>query len=283
MIKRRSLLALALLGMSLVAAIYVRAADAPAKSDAKEAKPAEPLALPAGFTVKSDAKDIGVRKELATATNNAMTLNHFDNFIANLVSEDEKRIGDFKDRKFTDLDGKINVIRTFWKDKYGKDFDVSADPALTGPFASVVMGEVADSSQASANWPVDARTAKNVQESGEAVPASAREGSKPLDKGRDVAIVRIGASHHLPAVTASMMHQGIDNWRFDIPNDRTGQQIHDDLLRELSTMAEHSKDWPNDVNEGYRMAAHHVMLAIYGVKAQPAGGDRTTEKPAEKP
>jgi len=301
MLKRISLLAAAFGTMGLLAG-QTGAADAPAPdakpapaADVKDAKTDAPLALPAGFTVKSDAKDAGVRKELATTANNALTLNHFDNFLANLVDEDRKRMGDIKDKKLTDLDGKINVLRTFWKDKYGKDFDVGADPALAGPFASVVMGEVSDSAQALASWPVDAMTGKGRQ-AGEAVPAGSREevdkpfgGAKNLEKGRNIALVRIPASHGLPAVNASMIHEAIDNWRFDIPNNRTGQQIHDDLLAELTAMSEHYKDWPNDINEAYRMATHHVVAAVYGVKAKPAGGDRTTPsptdpvKPAEKP
>jgi len=285
MFKHRSSLIVALLGMGLISALYVRAADAPdkaAKPDAKEAKAVEPLAWPAGFTMK-DAKDTGVRNELATLANNALTMNHFDNFIGNLVDEDRKRIGDYKDKKFTDLDGKINVIRKFWNDKYGKDFDVTAEKSLSGPFAAVIMGEVSDTRQAVANWPVDPKTGKPVEKSGEAIEAGAREANKPfggeknLDKGRDVALVRIMESHGLPGVTASMIHEGIDNWRFDIPNTRTGQQIHDALLMQLSHVADHSKDWPADANEGYRMVTHRVLCAIYGVNPADTGGDRATE------
>jgi hypothetical protein len=56
-------------------------------------------------------------------------------------------------------------------------------------------------------------------------------------------------------------------WRFDIPKDRTGQQIHNDLLNQLNFIATHSEDWPSDVNDSYRMVAHRVLLSLYGVDA----------------
>ena len=51
----------------------------------------------------------------------------------------------------------------------------------------------------------------------------------------------------------------------DVPNDRTGEQIYQDLLTHLTYADEHKDQWPSDVNDGYRMFAHHVLMALYGV------------------
>ena len=88
-----------------------------------------------------------------------------------------------------------------------------------------------------------------------------------LDKGRDVAIARFAASHDLPELTLSMVHELPAQWRFDIPKDRNGDQIHNDLLNQLNFIATHSENWPSDINEGYRMVAHRVLMALYGVDA----------------
>ena len=94
----------------------------------------------------------------------------------------------------------------------------------------------------------------------------------PVDEAWDsIALVQYPMSHGLPAVTVSMIHQLPDNWRIDVPDDRTGDQIYNDLLTHLTWLGDHKDQWPGDVNDGYRMFSHHVVSALYGVP-MPQGG-----------
>jgi len=260
----------------LVSLVATSTADDRAASDHNASSNASvPLALPPGFTEKK-MSDSGIRSEFATATQDALTVGKYGSFINDTVDEDRTRLQSEQKRDVADLNGKINVIRKFWKDKYGKDFD--ADKAAFTPQAvAVATGEVSDVAQAVPNWPLDARTGRPTQQTGQAITARAAEAGKTgggtvnLDKGRDVAVARIAASHDLPELTLSMVHELPAQWRFDIPKDRTGDQIHNDLLNELNFIATHSENWPSDVNDGYRMVAHRVLMALYGVDAKMQG------------
>jgi len=269
-------LAAIVLSAGLIGLVSSATADDRSASDRDRASNASvPLALPPGFAEKKFS-DSGIRSELATVTNDALAISKYGSFINDLVDEDRTRLQNEKDRDVADLNGKINVIRKFWKDKYGKDFDAGKD-AFTPEAVAVVTGEVSDVAQAVQNWPLDARTGRPMQQSGEAVTARAAEAGKSgggkvnLDKGRDVAIARFAASHGEPELTLSMVHELPAQWRFDIPKSRTGDQIHNDLLNHLNFIATHSENWPSDVNDGYRMVAHHVLMALYGVDANMKG------------
>jgi len=50
-----------------------------------------PLMLPQGFQQKDTSENKAIASELATVTDGALSENHFDNFINNLVDEDRTR------------------------------------------------------------------------------------------------------------------------------------------------------------------------------------------------
>jgi hypothetical protein len=52
-----------------------------------------------------------------------------------------------------------------------------------------------------------------------------------------------------------------------VPNTRTGKQIHDDLLTQLTELGNNTQQWPSNKDDAYRLFAHHVLMAIYGVQA----------------
>ena len=231
-----------------------------------------PLAFPPGFEQKDTKDNKAAASEIATLTDDALTPNHFDNFINNFVNKDRYRLRDDKNRDVADLNGKINVIRKFWHDKYGHDFDISKSDLVYGP-VEMIRGEVRDPTQAVMNWPLNPRNGQPDRKSEQAIAAAEHEngkllgGREKLDKGRNVAVVRFEMSHGLPAVTASMVHEMPAQWRFDIPGERNGQQIYNDLLNQLNFVATHSHEWPNDEKEAYQMVAHRVLAAAYGVDA----------------
>ena len=57
-------------------------------------------------------------------------------------------------------------------------------------------------------------------------------------------------------------------WKIDIPNNRTAQQIHDDLGKHLDMISD-SSTWSADAKQARRDIARHVLMAIYGVEMMP--------------
>jgi len=249
------------------------------------------LKFPAGFTTKDLGEDKDIRSELANLTEDAVGHNKFDNFIGNFVDQDRNRMKDVKDSDVTALNEKIGDIRRAWKDKYGHDFDIHKENAVFNEQFSILQGEVTDTNQAMTNWPVPATAelAAKPGNEGAAVVAGATSGKDKgdinLEKGRNVALVQVPASHGLPGLTISLIHELPDQWRIDVPNNVTGQQLKDNLTKHLTHVDGMKGQWPADENDAYRAVAHHVLMAIYnvdmpsgtGAGASDAGGTDTSK------
>src|SRR5687768_5845508 len=63
-------------------------------------------------------------RTLGDTSEAALNKGSFDDMVERFVEADRKRIGDFKDMKFDDLDGRVDSFRTAWKAKYNADFDI---------------------------------------------------------------------------------------------------------------------------------------------------------------
>jgi hypothetical protein len=229
----------------------------------------------------NEKKDIS--SELAKITDDAVQKKHFDDFINNLVDQDKDRLKADKDRDSAAVDGRIEQIRQAWKAKYNHDFDAGKGAFLDQ--VAMVTGEVSDPALAVKNWPVAATAElanKPAVKDEEAQLASARKfmgGEVKLDKGRNVALVCIPASHDLPAINLSLIHELPDHWRFDIPNNIDGARIYNNLLTHLTYLGENARDWPANEDDAYRMVAHHVFMALYNVDMPKAPeADRADRK-----
>jgi hypothetical protein len=250
--------------------------------------------LPAGIqkATKDDSEDI--RSSLANVSEAVMSksLHKVRNY---LVDADRNRLKDLKDDDAT-LAGRIEQIRKDWKAKYGKDFDIEHKVAFGQDFKNftIVQGEIANPALLS-NWPVDNKSkagaslkvgdtkvegSLNAGGSGaNATATGARDetnkpGNKPgdrnLEKGRNVAIVTFPESHGAPELTASMIHELPDQWRFDIPDTIDSQKFYQNLLAHMTEFGEMKDQWPQDVNEASRMFTHHVLEALYDLPAKNA-------------
>jgi len=241
-------------------------ARAPAVQPANEA--GKFLEMPAGIQVTDLKDENAIKKELATVVSDAVDHNHFDNLIGDLVKQDKDRMADAKKMDTTKLNEVIGEIRRNWKTKYGEDFDISRGDAknvFNDQFA-IMEGEVTDPNLAMNNWPVPTTPevgAKPAAEQGHAADTSPNDAK--LDKGRNVALVRIPDMMGIPALKVSLIHEHVVGWKVDVPNNISGQQLHDNLLKHLSYVNDHKDKWPSDVNEAYRDVAHHVFMALYDV------------------
>ena len=249
--------------------------DAAATGDSQAPPAAQ---FPAGIKLDDDpAEDRkGVVATLASITEAAFEKDGFDDYVERLVDQDRNRIGKdgFAERKFDDLNAKVDALRAAWKDKYGDDFELDGAQALAE--LPTIVGEIDDPKAVARAWPVPA--VPEASPDGGAVPAAAKETEgnddpdldSNVEKGRDVAIATVPASHGLPALNVSLM-QELQGWRIDVPNTLTGKQLHDGLLKHLTHVADMQARWPADKNEAAAMVAHHVLLAAYGVDVEPTG------------
>src|SRR5262245_54349326 len=167
------------------------------------------MTLPAGVSPKTLNDQQDVRKTLAEATNAAVTKGGFDDLIERLSSADRKRISEFaNNREFVELDGRIEQIRKNWDQKYGQTFNLNNDKLLEG-FVTIYEGEVTDAATARTHWPIAVRPTRDV-------PANTAETVDYLENGRNVAVVKVPASHDMPGLTVSMLHEAVDDWRIDV-------------------------------------------------------------------
>jgi len=269
-----------LLATTLVAGIAqfatVRAADPASATPRDNARTAEqqPLALPPGFTVKDVHATNEVKTGLAKLTARAYTKGDWDKFLAELSTQDKERAREFKGADQARLDALIVRIQQQWKSKYGKDFDLDEKKVVFDDRYQIVQGEVSDPAVALANWPI-AATPGDAVTAGEhkVIPGDSKsikkeERAEKLTRGRNVAIVRFPTAWGMADINVSMVHELPMFYRVDIPNDRTGDQIYNDLVAQLTWLGDHADQWPADANDGYRLFAQRAVAAVYGVPMQ---------------
>jgi hypothetical protein len=238
-----------------------------------------------------DAEDI--RSTLAKATDQAFDKNGFDNLMSRFVDADRDRV---KQTKFTDADweklnGRIDQIRKDWKAKYNQDFDIKDEKLVYDPQQiMIVQGEIWDRDRNA--QPAGARMggdnnppSKTDQPSGQGQPGNpsmpderpgpqadkVAGGEVNREPGRNVAKITFPASHGLPVLYVPLIHEFPDAWKFDVPDQVDGRKLYDNLLTQLTYFDEHKDQWPADVNDAYRAATHHVLMAIMDV---PMGGQQ---------
>ncbi|HEX4792323.1 MAG TPA: hypothetical protein VH370_00940 [Humisphaera sp.] len=265
------------LGVGLAPALVV-AAPPEHQLDRDKTPVAQAPTLPPGFTAKDVKADNEIRSGLAKLTDRALTKGDFNSMLAELATQDKDRAREFKGVDQKRLDGRIDQIRKAFKDKYGKDFSLSDTKTVYAPYI-VIQGEVADPAVALAHWPVspiagqavEAGSRERVGNDNKTVKKEAK--AEELTKGRDVAIIHIpAASHNMGAMNVSMLHEAPMFYRVDIPNDRTGEQIYNDLFAHLTYVGDRASEWPTNIDEAYRMFTHHVVAAMYGLPVPGRNG-----------
>jgi hypothetical protein len=246
----------------------VRAADpAPAQVQANQ-----PLAFPTGFELASGSPDDGIRSTLGKLTERALTKGSFDSMLGELNKPDRERAREFKGVDQSKLDALIERFRAAWKAKYGKEFEVDGKVVFGSPLLTI-QGEVADPGLALMHWPVPACTEQAVAASSKQPADDVKTAAKnaKLEKGRHVALVQFPGMSGMPTLTVSMIHNLPTFWTLDIPDDRGGEQIYNDLYAHIAYLTDHSAQWGNDLNEAYRGVAYHVAAAMYGLPPSMPG------------
>jgi hypothetical protein len=190
----------------------------------------------------------------------------------NRLSQDAKNLaGD------PTLNGCIDQLQKDWQSKYNKSFSVDPQVAFGQQFQgfAIVQGEVTNPAMLS-NWPVpNPGTAEQAGQQG------GQAGQPNIQQGQHVAVCTFPASHGLPEVNVSLVQEG-NQWRINIPDNISAKQLHDNLLTQLTSLDEQKNQWPNDANEASRIAAHRVMVAIYGVPTTGTEPQRMMIQPQQQ-
>jgi hypothetical protein len=263
--------------LAMFVAVRANAADPPntANSSAMSGQSGKmsPLVLPPGAVAAKEPGDSAkLSGALETATEDAITKDTgMSGILTCLVEQDRNRLKDIEKIDSTQLNTVAEQVAKAWKEKYNEPFFF--DPAKVFSNIQVVQGEIADPAVFADNWPVptvggalgDAQqaTAKIQQ-----LDDDTRKNGF-IDKGANIAVVRIPAEGNLPMLDVSLISDTF-GWKIDVPNSRTAQQIHDGLERHLAMMASDTTKWPADPNQARRAFVRHVIMALYGVDTAPA-------------
>lgn len=238
--------------------------------------------LPAGITAKDLNKDKAIEKAFKKVTEDAMSKTGFDNIVSNLVDQDRVRIknslasgrslsdvrGD-KNKQFTDV---VASIEGAWKSKYNQKFDIDTAKVFAGTYIHIQTGEVTDAQMLLGKWPVQAATmAPDMGGSGKVTQSDVDQakgkmfgGDVNLEKGRNVALVHLSSNNDWNSLNASMIHEA-GGWVFDIPNNITGDQLYDNVVKNLTVLDQRRDAWPADVNDAYRTFTLAVTSALYDI------------------
>lgn len=229
--------------------------------------------LPPGIqkSTKDDSEDI--RQGLAKTAEGALDKKDLHELVENFVDADRNRLDPYvkqhkDDQAFANV---VNQIRADWKAKYGQDFDIKHKIAFGPEFKGfmIAQGEIANPALLS-DWPVLNKGEAQQGRQDQTNRKGNRPGDRNLEKGRNVAVVTFPESHGMPELYVSMIHEMPDRWRVDVPDNVDGQMLHDGLFRQLTSFEQKKDQWPADVNEGYRMFTHSVLMAIYDVNSTNA-------------
>jgi hypothetical protein len=223
-----------------------------------------------------------IQGTISTATEAAMTRGQLRSVAQRLTTSDEARLSEFVDKDHPQLDALIDRLNQAWQARYDQSFSVG-DRAAVYP-AQIVRIQAGLTDQALA---IRERGDDRAGEAGARIEGQIgddtgvraeirRDDAQPAGaRQSNLATVIFPAAGDLPEVHVPLVNEGgllTDTWRIDIPLHVDGQTIHDNLVRSMNKALERQEEWPQDVNEGYRMATHVVMLALLDVdrEAMPA-------------
>jgi flagellar hook-basal body complex protein FliE len=260
---------------------------------------------------------------LAQVAEAAMNKDALDDMVERFVDADRNRLGQNKAALDDDnLDARVAQLRDDWKAKYNAEFDIKDEDALYGQgFAMITEGEIPEgartagervsgdattagpgasaagnvgdvSGSATVN-PDTGRADVNVDnKTGVDAPKTNTDGQTAADTnrndpGRNIASVKIAASHGMPELTVPMIHEA-GGWKIDIPDSVDSAKLRDNVSNALAKCQENKDKWPADANESYRAVTHKVLLAIFDKplmdEAQKASGtEGATPQPAASP
>lgn len=171
----------------------------------------------------SDAR--GAYDVLGQVTNAALTKGGFDDLVERLAKDDRDRIGPYANSaNFDDLDQKVAAIQSAWQSKYNGKFDLGKTQEVFG---------------------------NDVKLSNMQAPAN----------GMQTAMLTMPAMQNADEVKLNLVREG-GSWKIDLNNNVTGPQLKHSLMKHLDEVQKMQDKWPSEGNQGYRLVAQHVLMAL---------------------
>jgi hypothetical protein len=185
----------------------------------------------AGDWLDADASDVNrVRDTLASTVEAALTRDRLNDLVARLAEADRARIGQFDEAATAELNQRVERFRSQWQAKYDAPFAIDDVNVV---FQNVRITTTADERDGQAR-----------------VVLPSFRGMQELN----LMLVNEGTS--------------LEAWRIDAPDSLTADRLRSALTAEIRKLDEFATAWPRDVNEAYRLVAHHVLSPF----AAPASG-----------
>lgn len=257
---------------------------------------------------------------LAQVTEAAMTKGGLNDIVERFVDADRNRLGQNEAALDNNdaLDAQVAALRDDFKAKYNTEFDISDEDALYGQgFAMISEGEIADTARTAgerlnadstrvgdtaagtanvggvgadasvntdtgrANVNVDNNTTVDTPRAN--TDGQTAADTNRNDPGRNVASLKIAASHGMPELTVPMIHEA-GGWKLDIPDTVDAAKLRDNVQNALAKCQANKDQWPADANEAYRAVTHKVLLSIFDKPlTDDAQKASTTEPPTAQP
>jgi hypothetical protein len=243
----------------------LQAADSYATSQPLNEPPPKPPALPSGVKMAGTTLLDGMSDVLKSATQNGVEPGGFGDVIGALVDSEHDRLGTYSNKKYADLDEQARKFQKNWLEKYKRRFAIESTQSFSN--ASGACGLVENAKQAQANWPVSAQSGAARHTT--ATPKRTSRGRKARKKtptptyGPEIGVVHLPKADDAPGLFVSMVNEA-GGWKIVIPSGRTGPQIHDDLLKRLTTLNDDLQKWPGNRIDAGRMVVNSVLSALYG-------------------
>lgn len=215
-----------------------------------------------------------IRDVLKAATISAFTPGRLNNLKNQLVEADRARIERteaFRTGRTETEQRMLNAFRELWYSKYGQEFGMYPEDQILDSTALVITEGRVTAPRVIANWPLrPVRGAEITRTEPSEMPVRMREIN--LQEGRRVAVAIMPTDGYYPETTISMIREFPVLWKIDIPADVSASEIIESLdivAREM--ISEPTENWPDRIDDAYRMLTRRVVLALYGVHADGRG------------
>jgi len=169
----------------------------------------------------------GARNVFEGVLENALDKNNFNKVASYFTKADEDRIKAAKPDT-SDLDAAIDQFNTSWKGKYGENFGIKDNESIfNAQFVALAgpAGTTGDSATGAAT------------------------------------VATVAASHGMPELKVPLAQEG-GLYKIDVPDDVSGQVLHDNLLSAIKDLQGKSSSWPDDKAEAYRQVSHRILMAV---------------------
>ena len=169
-----------------------------------------------------------IKDTLASAAEAALTRDRVNDLVSRLAEPDRTRVGQLDGAAAAELNPLVERFRSQWQAKYNAPFGIGDDENAVFQHAKITTTATGEGQQ------------------------------------QKRANVVLPSFRGMPELNLTLINEGstLDAWRIDAPDSLTGDALRNSLTAEIRKLEEFATAWPEDVNEAYRLVAHHVLSPL---------------------